>query len=80
MMPGPGGRDAGAGRCPPPRVGGSDPRFEHQVEGRLGRAAEAAEAGLACDLAEPRLAGLRAEGQPTSWASDAGVQSIVEAQ
>ena len=38
-------------------------RFEHEVERRLGGAAEAREAAARDDLAQARLAGLRAQGQ-----------------
>ena len=40
------------------------PRLEHQVERRLGRAAEAGEAAGRHDVADPRLAGLGAEREP----------------
>ena len=42
----------------------SDPRFEHEVEGRLGRAAEPSESARGDDIADPRLAGLCSEGEP----------------
>src|SRR4051794_12052785 len=42
----------------------SGPRLEDEVEGRLGGAAEAGEAGRFDDRADARLAGLRAEREP----------------
>ena len=54
------------------------PRLEHEVERRLGRAPHAAEAALVEHLGQARSPAWAPSASPTSWLSDAGVQSIVE--
>jgi hypothetical protein len=51
-----------------------------QIEWRLCRPPELREAGRPHHAANTFLAGLRAQRRPTSCASDAGVQIIVEAE
>ena len=58
----------------------SRPRFEHQVERRLGGAAEAGEPALRHHIAQARLARLRAQAGADFLRARAGVQMKVEAE